>query len=179
MVTNVDGQDAYVTADPTLAQIGQRALPLYTLDRKDVLLLDLYAELDTNFRLRALGGARTDEPMTPFIERVIAERDELRRQVHNLNWALSMPGFEQMATPEDQAEHEAGVAAVDAVLARMEHNKAQHDAMVKAAERYRWLREHGDNHCTEKDGYGGQTLMVGDCLDAAVDAAMAPRPAVG
>jgi hypothetical protein len=74
MVTNDDGQDAYVTADPTLAQIGQRALPLYTLDRKDVLILDLYAELGTNFRLRGLDGARADEPMTPFIERVIAER---------------------------------------------------------------------------------------------------------
>ncbi len=44
MVTNDDGQDAYVTADQTLAQAGQRALPLYTLDRKDVLILDLYRE---------------------------------------------------------------------------------------------------------------------------------------
>jgi hypothetical protein len=44
MVTNDDGQDAYVTADPTLAQAGQRSLPLYTLDRKDVLILDLYRE---------------------------------------------------------------------------------------------------------------------------------------
>lgn len=77
------------------------------------------------------------------IEALVAERDELRRQVHNLNWALSMPGFEQMATLEDQAEHEAGAAAVDAVLARLEHNKAQHDAMVKDAERYRMLRDNG------------------------------------
>jgi hypothetical protein len=52
-------------------------------------------------------------------------------------------------------------------------------ALRKDAERYRWLRAHGDNHCTEKDGYGGQTLKMGDCLDVAVDAAMAPRPAVG
>lgn len=44
MVTNEDGQDAYVTADPTLAKAGQRALPLYTLDRKDVLILELYRE---------------------------------------------------------------------------------------------------------------------------------------
>lgn len=44
MVTNDDGQDAYVTADPTLAKTGQRALPLYTLDRKDVLILELYRE---------------------------------------------------------------------------------------------------------------------------------------
>lgn len=44
MVTNEDGQDAYVTADPTLAKAGQRALHLYTLDRKDVLILELYRE---------------------------------------------------------------------------------------------------------------------------------------
>jgi len=54
MVTNDDGQDAYVTADPTLAQIGQRALPLYTLDRKDVLILDLYyRERELNREMRA------------------------------------------------------------------------------------------------------------------------------
>ena len=29
MVTNEDGQDAYVTADPLMAAKGQRALPLY------------------------------------------------------------------------------------------------------------------------------------------------------
>ncbi len=44
MVTNVDGQDAYVTTNPALAQAGQIALPLYTLDRKDVLILELYRE---------------------------------------------------------------------------------------------------------------------------------------
>ena len=30
MVVNESGTDAFVTADPTLAQAGQRALPLYT-----------------------------------------------------------------------------------------------------------------------------------------------------
>jgi hypothetical protein len=114
------------------------------------------------------------------IEDLIAERDELRRQVHNLNWALSMPGFEQMATPEDQAEHEAGAAAVDAVLARMEHNKEQHDAMVKDAERYRFLR--GDfslmvlnidgNHAW---GYRRNATLKGPTMDAAIDAAMLAR----
>lgn len=47
-------------------------------DGRDAFQESLYAELDTNFRLRDLGGARTDEPMTPFIERVISERDKLR-----------------------------------------------------------------------------------------------------
>jgi hypothetical protein len=115
------------------------------------------------------------------IEDLIAERDELRRQVHNLNWALSMPGFEQMATPEDQAEHEAGVAAVDAVLARMEHNKAQHDAMVKDAERYRWLRDSNriprgadpEGHIVVCAG-GGEDVLWGEQMDAKIDSDMQP-----
>ncbi len=49
---------------------------------------------------------------------------------------------------------------------------ARSKANQRDAERYRWLREQGDGRCTEKDGYGGQTLKMGDCLDAAVDAAM-------
>jgi hypothetical protein len=47
-------------------------------DGRDAFQESLYAELDTNFRLRDLGGARPDESMTPFLERVIAERDTLR-----------------------------------------------------------------------------------------------------
>jgi len=57
--------------------------------------------------------------------------------------------------------------------------KAQAEKNAKDAERYRWLRERGDGRCTEKDGYGGQTLKMGECLDSAVDAAMAAAPAVG
>lgn len=48
LVTNEDGQDAYVTADPTLANSGQRAFALYNLDRKDVLLLEMYREQHTD-----------------------------------------------------------------------------------------------------------------------------------
>ena len=47
-------------------------------DGRDAFQESLYAELDTNFRLRDLGGAKADESMTPFLERVIAERDTLR-----------------------------------------------------------------------------------------------------
>ena len=116
---------------------------------------------------------------TGKIEDLIAERDELRRQVHNLNWALSMPGFEQMATPEDQAEHEAGVAAIDAVLARMEHNKAQHDAMVKEAERYRKLVASG-NFCAASSGAGwGLVCGTWRASKAELDAAADALPAVG
>ena len=109
---------------------------------------------------------------------------ELRRQVHNLNWALSMPGFEQMATPEDQAEHEAGVAAVDAVLARMEHNKAQHDAAMKDAERYRFLRNDFSVMGANIDGqhswaYRRNFSLRGPTLDAAIDTALNAAPCIG
>ena len=57
MVVNEDGQDAYVTADPTLATASQQALPLYTLDSKDVLILDLYREQHRE----ALGAIRPQE----------------------------------------------------------------------------------------------------------------------
>lgn len=66
----------------------------------------------------------------------------------------------------------------DAMAALREHT-ADAAALRKDAERYRWLRDHGDGRCSEKDGYGGQTLKMGECLDAAVDAAMAAAPAVG
>ena len=58
-------------------------------DGRDAFQESLYAELDTNFRLRDLGGAQPDEPMTPFIERVIAERDRFRAALlHARNQAL-------------------------------------------------------------------------------------------
>ena len=48
---------------------------------RDVLKATLHDELDENLRLRALGGARPDEGMTAYIERVIAERDALSVRV--------------------------------------------------------------------------------------------------
>ena len=57
--------------------------------------------------------------------------------------------------------------------------RAERDVLRRDAERYRWLRNHGDSLCTEKDGYGGQTLKIGDRLDSALDAAMSHVQAVG
>ena len=51
--------------------------------------------------------------------------------------------------------------------------KAERDAAMKDAERYRWLRNHGDSGCTGKDGYGGQELLIDERLDAAIDASIA------
>ncbi len=43
------------------------------------------------------------------------------------------------------------------------------DSLKKDAERYRYLRMHGDSGCTEKDGYGGSQLLTGRRLDDAID----------
>lgn len=59
MVVNEDGQDVFVTADPSLAKAGQRALPLYTLDRKDVLIIELYREQQAD-ALSAILNDRTN-----------------------------------------------------------------------------------------------------------------------
>jgi hypothetical protein len=46
---------------------------------RDAFKQSLYDEMDGNLRLRELGKARPDEPMTPFIERLIRERDEAQQ----------------------------------------------------------------------------------------------------
>jgi hypothetical protein len=51
--------------------------------------------------------------------------------------------------------------------------------LIAMARRYQWLRScRGDSFysCHEKDGYGGQVLMYGVDLDAAIDAAMEQKP---
>ena len=108
---------------------------------------------------------------------------ELEAEVHNLNWALGTPGYEQMATPEDQAEHEVGVERVNAMLAKMEANKAAHDAMVKDAGRYRWLCDGADDG--EWECFDSRWLIKHDVygqgpsdLDAAIDAEI-QRAALG
>ena len=58
---------------------------------RDAFKQSLYAELDTNLRLRELGGAQPDEPMTPFLERVIAERDGLRVDAERLSRLPRLP----------------------------------------------------------------------------------------
>ena len=45
---------------------------------RDAFKQSMYAELDSNLRLRELGGAKQDEAMTPFLERVFTERDAMR-----------------------------------------------------------------------------------------------------
>ena len=68
------------------------------------------------------------------------------------------------------AAWQAATAAKEAEIAAL---KAERDAAMKDAERYRWLRNHGDSGCTGKDGYGGQELLIDERLDAAIDASIA------
>lgn len=113
--------------------------------------------------------------------RLRAEVEALRAENHNLNWALGTPGYNAMATPEDQAEHEAAVARTDAILARMEKAKAERAAMTADADRYRFM----DEHCGLVDMVSDPDNLVqvwvaerryyGDTLDAAIDAARAAQ----
>lgn len=59
---------------------------------RDAFKQTIYDEMDANHRLRSLGGARDDEPMTPFLERVIAERGALRDLLSDCRIALMWPG---------------------------------------------------------------------------------------
>ncbi|HNB45600.1 MAG TPA: hypothetical protein PLL72_15485 [Burkholderiaceae bacterium] len=109
--------------------------------------------------------------------------DEAAEEMHNLAWALSLPGFDRMATDAQEAEHQAGVQLVNDVLARMEKARAEHDAMVRDAARYRWLAAHARSTA---EHWGGRWSLViegpaparNDCedaIDAAVDEAMKRR----
>lgn len=65
------------------------------------------------------------------------------------------------------------LAFIDSQQSKIATLKAERDAAMKDAERYRWLRNHGDSGCTGKDGYGGQELLIDERLDAAIDASIA------
>lgn len=102
------------------------------------------------------GEAPVEQAVVPLLARLQAMEDlrrlegdedeaelcrEVAEKLHNLAWALSLPGFDRMATDEQEAEHQAGVQRVNEVLARMEKAKAEHDAAMADAERFRWLDE--------------------------------------
>lgn len=104
----------------------------------------------------AAGQGPHERPVVPLLARLRAMEDlrrlegdedeaelcrEVAEELHNLAWALSLPGFDRMATDEQEAEHQAGVQRVNDVLAEMERRKAEHDSMVRDAGRYRWLRD--------------------------------------
>lgn len=102
------------------------------------------------------GQGPHERPVVPLVERlrdeadlcrnegatdIAALLDEAAEEMHNLAWALSLPGFDRMATEEQEAEHQAGVQRVNNMLAEMERRKAEHDAAMADAARFRWLDE--------------------------------------
>lgn len=103
----------------------------------------------------AAGQGPHERPVVPLVERLRREAEawdagsgdiaallrESADELHNLAWALSLPGFDRMATDEQEAEHQAGMQCVTDMLARMEKAKADHDAAMADAARFRWLDE--------------------------------------
>lgn len=63
-------------------------------------------------------------------QRLEAERDQLRKDVHDLNWALGTQGYETMHDPADQAASDAASAAVLASIERMKARQARHKEML-------------------------------------------------
>jgi hypothetical protein len=78
----------------------------------------LYAELDTNLRLRELGGALADESMTPFLERVIAERDALRRDAERYRTVRRGQHWSIVDGIGDELRAAALDSAIDAAMKR-------------------------------------------------------------
>lgn len=94
----------------------------------------IHDELDGNLRLRELGGARSDEPMPTFLERVFAERDSLRaelaeaqkdaaryRWLKDSHWYIGpAPEGDLIGVSWDDFNDRAGRmdAAIDAAMAR-------------------------------------------------------------
>lgn len=70
------------------------------------------------------------------IRELVAQNELLRQENHNLNWAMGTVGYEQMATPEQQAEHEAHTAQIHATLEKMRNRKTRHDMTVPAGVDY-------------------------------------------
>lgn len=104
----------------------------------------------------AAGQGPHERPVVPLLARLRAMEDlrrlegdddeaelcrEVAEELHNLAWALSLPGFDRMATDEQETEHQVGVQRVNDMLQRMERAKAEHDAAMADAARFRWLDE--------------------------------------
>ena len=131
----------------------------------------------------AAGQGPHERPVVPLLARLQAMEDlrrlegdedeadlcrEVAEELHNLAWALSLPGFDRMATDEQEAEHQAGMQRVNDMLARMEKAKAEHDAMERDAARYRFIRDADKSD----DLIPEIALYAMESLDDYVDAAM-------
>ena len=146
------------------------------------------------------GGTPVDRPVVPLLARLRAMEDlrrlegdedeadlcrEVAEELHNLAWALSLPGFDRMATDEQEAEHQAGVQRVNDVLARMEKAKAEHDAAMADAARWRYWRNYWPALCRmEVARFAGldlRTTYVQDpaSMDRVTDEAMTRHNATG
>ena len=121
------------------------------------------------------------------ITRLRAEVEALNAENHNLNWTLGTPGYNAMATPEEQAEHEAAVARADKFIEQIAKRKAEQEAAEADAARFRWMRDNATNEslpfATEDGRWVVQFLPSAGSihersyktLDIAIDAARAAQ----
>ena len=111
----------------------REAIELLIAER-DALKETLHNELDGNLRLRDLGGARPDECMTTFLERVFAERDGYAALLRQALEALEAECAWGGPTPRTAA----AIAALREQLVAF--NPEDRSERVALAERERWER---------------------------------------
>ena len=90
--------------------------------QRDALKQTLHEELNGNLRLRDLGGARPDEPMLTFLERIIAERDALLRALNMaVQWVEEYASQMRAYTTSEQAN--ADLSVIYAAIKMAEEGK--------------------------------------------------------
>ena len=74
------------------------------------------------------------------VREALAEVADLKKQVHDLNWALGTEGYDKMHDPQDQADHEEACRGTELFIQRMEEAAERQAELVRKAARYDWLR---------------------------------------
>lgn len=74
------------------------------------------------------------------VREALAEVADLKKQVHDLNWALGTEGYDKMHDPQDQADHEEAVRGTERFIQRMEEAAERQAELERKAARYDWLR---------------------------------------
>ncbi len=137
-----------------------------------------WAEVPEPLRVESSAVNDPRHPLVMAVERMRAEVEALRglrpetpeRPPHSNDSRYQHPALKRYGLRWNGPGEPVSVPMEDGYWTPFHAALAEVEALRADAGRYRYLREHGDAGCTEKDGYGGQQLRMGEDLDARVDA---------
>lgn len=108
------------------------------------------------------------------LRRLHAENEALKRDVHNLNWALGKDDYPTMATPEEQASADEAMRIAEERIETLRCGTESYEALRNDAERYRFLRVWGEiDAALMRFDCRGVCIIQREAMDTAIDAAMA------